>query len=196
MRTRLWQWRLPRRVYRPTRCVSRWLARPVRKYSGGSSSSRARSSTRGEIIAAGTSARPSRRRYRYGGDGITRADVSAAVLEGPILEPLAQEGLSLLKERRAGLGVVKPMVDVELDRDPPVAVGVCKFLDVLGDRDPSPVESERPLPMNSGPRGVPARLMMRSSKMRTKTGIFSMSWYCGLNSCSVVRPVKVPEHWV
>jgi hypothetical protein len=73
----------------------------------------------GEIIAAGTSARPSRRRYRYGGDGITRADVSAAVLEGPILEPLGQEGLSLLKERRrAGLGVVKPMVDVELDRDP------------------------------------------------------------------------------
>jgi hypothetical protein len=28
------------------------------------------------------------------------------------------------------------MVDVELDRDPPVAVGVRKFLDVLGDGDP------------------------------------------------------------
>lgn len=114
----------------------RRLARSARKYSGGSSSLRARSSTRGEIIATGNPARPSRRRYRYGGDGVTRADVSAAVRDGQLLEPLGQEGLSLFKERRAGLGMVKPVVDVQLDRDPPVTVGVGKFLDVLSDSDP------------------------------------------------------------
>ena len=44
--------------------------------------------------------------------------------------------------------------------------------------------------MNSGLRGVPVRLMMRWSRMRAKTGTFSMSRYCGLNICWVVRPTK------
>ena len=94
------------------------------------------------------------------------------------------------------MAVVGPVVDVELDRDSPVTVSVRDSWTSLVTITPSPTESERPLPMKSGPRGVPLRLMMRWSKMRTKTGIFLMSWYCFLNNCSVVRPVKVPEHWV
>ena len=50
--------------------------------------------------------------------------------------------------------------------------------------------------MNSGARGVPVRLMMRWSRMRTKSGTFAKSWYWGLNICSIVRAVKSPAHWV
>lgn len=79
---------------------------------------------------------PSRPGYRYRGYGVTRVDVSAAVLKGQLLEPLGQKGLSLIKERRAGLVMVLPVVDVELDPYSPLTVDVRKFLDVLGHGDP------------------------------------------------------------
>ncbi len=53
---------------------------------------------------------------------------------------------------------------------------------------PSPVPSLLPTPMNSGPLGVPVRLMISWLMVLAKTGMPRKFWYLALSSFWMVRP--------
>jgi hypothetical protein len=93
------------------------------------------------------------------------------------------------------------LVELELDRDPPLAIGVGQGLDVVGDGDAVAGAIRVAIGQEQRPLGVPVLLMIRRLNMCANTGTAKISRYCGMNSsCRLVGgkatlPRQSPETW-